>query len=657
MRDQVLTSLAILNTNWTERRQSYIDNFIPFVAEALIDTEQEEISASEVQEIIVAKFGLRIPQHALLKVLKRAARIGIVKKESGVFLKEAEPLQKLVSPDRRRDALRECEALISRFVGFCSEVHSVTLERDAASEILLSYIETRSLPVLSLMTRQDGAPEDESVVTLPEEFMLADFIRVLAREDPEGFRFLETVVKGSMLATALYLPNPGSMGSPVRDLTVYLDTPLILRALGYHGPSEEAAARELVDLLKQLGARLRCFSFTLTETRGVLNGCAGALRNPRRKGESVSSIAEYALRAGLSSADLDLRAERLEESLHALGVRIDDPPPYTVELTVDEAELEQVLQEAVDYWHDEARVHDVNCLTSIYRIRRGQQQRDFESSKAIFVTTNSSLIAGSHAFFGEKADGYTVPICARDHEIATIAWLKRPLGAPDLPRKQIIADCYATLYPGDALWRKYLDSIERYKAEGKVTEEDYVVLRFSLEARRALMDHTLGDSEAFVLGAVPEILAKAREAMSETARMELDQKSRDIEAERQARQTAELADVVLRGEDRERELARRHEERLDLVSQRLADVAGSCAFWGVAVVMLVGVGVTLPSPLPGPHAVHGLLAVLVGVFAAAVVVAMLLSVMLGWTAKSLSTRVAARLRPPIRSLLGRVFSP
>ena len=40
-----LTSLAILKVNWEERREDYLDNFIPFVREALRGLETEEVSA------------------------------------------------------------------------------------------------------------------------------------------------------------------------------------------------------------------------------------------------------------------------------------------------------------------------------------------------------------------------------------------------------------------------------------------------------------------------------------------------------------------------------------------------------------------------------------------------------------------------------------
>ena len=90
--------------------------------------------------------------------------------------------------------------------------------------------------------------------------------------------------------------------------------------------------------------------------------------------------------------------------------------------------------------------------------------------------------------------------------MTTLCWLKAPLQAPDLPRKQILADCYAAMQPGDELWSRYLNEVDRLKEAGDVTQEDYDTLRYSIDARRALMNQTLGSSESFTLGTVAEVL-------------------------------------------------------------------------------------------------------------------------------------------------------
>lgn len=125
---------------------------------------------------------------------------------------------------------------------------------------------------------------------------------------------------------------------------------------------------------------------------------------------------------------------------------------YEEHLGVDEPALEDLLQAEVGYQNQNARRHDLDALTAIWRLRHGQAQRRLETCRAIFVTTNAPLVRAARRFFAAGYDGFTWPLAVLDHDLATVAWLKRPLQAPDLPRKQIIADCYAALRPEGRLW-------------------------------------------------------------------------------------------------------------------------------------------------------------------------------------------------------------
>ena len=59
-----------------------------------------------------------------------------------------------------------------------------------------------------------------------------------------------------------------------------------------------------------------------------------------------------------------------------------------------------------------------------------------ENARAIFLTTNSSLVAASREFFqGEAEDAnHAWPHAMLDTSLATLVWLKQPQRAPDLPR-------------------------------------------------------------------------------------------------------------------------------------------------------------------------------------------------------------------------------
>jgi hypothetical protein len=95
----------------------------------------------------------------------------------------------------------------------------------------------------------EPAPQDQG-----EHYIVSAFIADLVERDPQGFEYLETVVKGSMLASSLYLGDLGAGNQRFQQVTVHLDTPFLLDALGYAGKEIAQAALELLDLVRELGA-------------------------------------------------------------------------------------------------------------------------------------------------------------------------------------------------------------------------------------------------------------------------------------------------------------------------------------------------------------------------------------------------------------------
>jgi len=78
MVNPTIVSLAFIKTNWDLRQKSYLDNFVPIVAESLRFLKQDIISLQELQESVIQQFGLRIPQNAIEAILKRTKKYNIL---------------------------------------------------------------------------------------------------------------------------------------------------------------------------------------------------------------------------------------------------------------------------------------------------------------------------------------------------------------------------------------------------------------------------------------------------------------------------------------------------------------------------------------------------------------------------------------------------
>jgi hypothetical protein len=231
---------------------------------------------------------------------------------------------------------------------------------------------------------------------------------------------------------------------------------------------------------------------------------------------------------------------------------------------------------------------DIKSVSAIMMLRKDLHPCYVEESRAVLVTMNGRLAQVIQDFFYAD-DPDTVAPCITDFAITSLLWLKKPTAAPNLPRKRLIADSYAAVQPSAKLWQAYLHEIDRLSQDLTITDDDYYLLRHDLQARTLLMEHTLGESDAFAKGTVQEILSLTKE------RLESDLRS-ELEGERETRVQAQVA-----AEKSRLELTRRMVEIVTRAQARgRTDAARAICILRVCVLVILGVALyfTLPWTVP-----------------------------------------------------------
>jgi hypothetical protein len=645
---RAISALAVVKVNWDENKD-YIANFIPVVAHCIGRGEHDEVSRPDTQAIVDAEFGLRIPHGAMQTILNRMAREGLLTRRHGIFVRKADALADFDLGSEREDVLRQHRNLVGRLVEFAAELGREWNE-EQAERALLGYVEILAEPILAAVV--DGEP----IVELPKidgegSVLTNRFVLDLCRSDPQAFEYLVTIVKGTMLANVLFLPETFAGGRErLIDVEILLDTPVVLRGLGYAEEQYREPIQELLSLLVDEGAKLRIFEHTLHEVEGVLDAAAATYRTGAKRDHFPGDVVDYFASESLSRSDVEMQVGELRDRLDARGIEIRGTPEHTEELNLAEAELEKTLKEAVHYGRREAMVRDLDSLTAIYRIRGGEGRRRIESSGAILVTTNSALAHASQLFFYEVFGRRTVPICMADHSLAALVWLMNPSQAPDLPRRQIIAISFAALNPPDEVWRRYLAEIRRLQERGELTEEQVGLLLFSPDARLELMNATQGDADALASGTIAQVLERAEAAARQEVEVELvRERGRRADAEREAVSERGRAAAEARRAER---VAAKHADRLHHLAGRIAGGLAWAALAIVAAVLILasaaGAQGIFPSSwakaIPFASALVFLLALLT-----------LVSLLTGWNLLKSRRWLAARIKTPLSAILHRLF--
>lgn len=401
-----LASLAILKVNWDTHGRDHIANFLPFVCDALRGLPQDEIAFDDLQREIVDSFGLVIPHGPLRTILGRAQREKLVTVTDGIYRRTGKCVALEPLASMRDDALREYANLVEKLTAFARERHDVEWTEEEAEAALLEYVGGKAGPILSASLT--GAPFVESS---PAEsgsaatYIINTFVVHLHERDADGFGFLETVVKGTMLAHVLYYPDLGSVAQRMRGVEVFFDTRIILEAI-VGNEYQKRVRQSLFDLVYELGGFPRVFDDTLREVQGVLNFTAGVLRRGTVNDRHYGLLTEQLVERGVEASDLELIIARLPKILGSLKISATGRPEAKRSLTVDEAKLASVLASTRRDGDPKssAVLHDVDVVTAIYRLRGGREQYRLESCRAVFVTTNYPMVTATREFFADEYD-------------------------------------------------------------------------------------------------------------------------------------------------------------------------------------------------------------------------------------------------------------
>src|ERR1039458_3918453 len=112
MSKPLLSSLAILKSNWDHGGRSYIDYFIPFVADCLRASGADQMSPGEIASAVQKRFGVAMPESVINTALKRAANDGLgVRRERGFTIDKVAVARVNLDADRA-NAMRQGNGLV-----------------------------------------------------------------------------------------------------------------------------------------------------------------------------------------------------------------------------------------------------------------------------------------------------------------------------------------------------------------------------------------------------------------------------------------------------------------------------------------------------------------------------------------------------------------
>ena len=576
MTTATLTSLAILKVQ-IDHGGDYLDYLRPFILQILSDHDVDPISTGVVCRLLREQFGLEIPERTVEIVLKRLSKRHSIKRHNHVYRKTG------VLPDpqlnsKRAEADRHIESLVYGLQQF-SQGTITPLDNDSnAVDAICSFLAEFDVICLRAYLRGTAIPQLVGTHT-DHVTLVSSYIQHLRSTSPERFESLMVLVQGHMLANALLCPDLGHLSPTYKNVTFYFDTPLLLHVLGLEGEPRKHAAQDLIRLLNQLGGKISAFSHSCEEMKRVLRAIAGSLESST----APTLIVREARKGELTRSDLLLLSETIDERLDEIGVHVEDTPRYHATFQIDEEIFEETLDDELSYQNPKAKEDDINSVRSIYVLRANKPAPSIEKAGAVFVTSNASFARAAWEYGQQHESSQDVSSVITSFSLANVAWLKAPVGAPSVPRTQVLSFAYAALQPSLEMLNKYMKEIDNLEAEGKISQRDHQLLRSSPLVYDELMNLTLGEDSALT----EDTLMQTLERVSNEIRKE---ESARLVAEQQAHQSThrDLESVREQSEDMRRGIYWKCQKTSRLQSRIIAYVLG------FLMLADLGAGIVLP---------------------------------------------------------------
>jgi hypothetical protein len=508
-----LFGYAVLRANFDHDAPSYLDNFCPFVLDALADRYPDSGTEAVVGQVIRETFGFTIPDKVVGHLFKKLARAGkVVAHDDGSYQIEDTVRAGLFSFSESMVQFQSRQIeLLTKFASFINEFHSGSSDLIGAdpSARLHAFIARHTVPLLRRGVtgqRVNSTPWGE---LQGPEYLVGLFVRHLEANDAATFGYLIDAVKGAILAGVLEM-GPGDLRQSLNKLTIVFDTPVLLSALGYQGEIPQRAAEQTLRLARTLKVGLVCFDHTEQEINKVLDAAIATLRRKTGPVEGWRAVVQHFADADAKPADIAVKQHSLRRDLQALGLKIISRPDNYHWYGLNEETLDALLRKELPGQKDSTREYDLKSISAVHRMRKGSSPDSFERCGYVFVTDNSGLIAVAR----QVDERHRWPLVMLESEVASLLWVRGPAVAEDLPRQQLLAAVYTGMQPAPHLWVKYLEEIERLEARGVVNPAEAVLFRSRKEAREVLMDVTLGDPTKITPQSVEQMVDRFREEIS-----------------------------------------------------------------------------------------------------------------------------------------------
>ncbi|MBD5435118.1 MAG: hypothetical protein HDR36_01145 [Treponema sp.] len=370
-------------------------------------TEKKSVSSSEVhlQNVLEEKYKLFIPEFLLDKWILGNFDL----KNSKLVLKNGtEELSRKIADikDKEEDFLQKMNKIKSDFINFAMEKFNKKIDNEQARRIFDSYIYSAAN---SRVLNKFNEISNEFY------FIFQEFLKYLMDNDNGKLSVIENFGVANQIQDLILYDNRLDKNF-LEGCYIFLDTPILMRRLGYDGKRLYDDYKKFLDSLINSGAQECIFEHTFDEIWGILFNFKRCIALNILNAKGVGTFLEA--RKEFSDADevLTLDKNLLRENIEKLGVKFIDAIDADENNTLnsdydawdfDEKMFVKILKEksAIEDFCKSWVERDTNSISAIHRMRSKdhiEKIDTYKDGKYYLLIDNYILISALKEYYKQK---------------------------------------------------------------------------------------------------------------------------------------------------------------------------------------------------------------------------------------------------------------
>lgn len=500
----------------------------------MLKAPNQTLRSDEIKDQLQSDFGMSMPHQIIsncTRILERNQEVVRLPRAAGYKIGNTSFDIDSFENTRQRFAEHE-NKLLNSLVEFVSSQYKQKWNEEEAKKYLSNFLDTEGYGTQLFLKKK---LELEQHYISPS-FYIGRYVDFIQRQtDSVEKTYLEEIIYGMMVLQGIRQTGDYQQNrqQKFKGTVFYLDTKLVLRALGFSWKAQVESVRETVRLLREkYDAEIGIFQETRREVQNALSIAGRAFQKHR-----LIADGELKLYCELNLSEAR-RLEDYADSLDALlerelGIKavtaIDKDEPKVKKYNIETTEIADYI-EAECGWRRGAIDYDVKIIEQINIIREGDYSQAYGGKKKlpVFVTSNSKLAYTFREYISSKEDEiqqwnpHNLPVIF-DNMLLYRIWLPFATEFAQLPSLTLSRFAYAAQSEGVV----YYEKLRNTAAELEQTRNIDLINTTGV-ARRKIEDILLRESGGDLDSVTDEVVAASLDEYIQMEKLDLLQENSDL---------------------------------------------------------------------------------------------------------------------------------